>query len=113
MLKQIIFKNIIPTAWCKINHNEMHKNTSKQIIWNNSNIESSKTFLYYKQCQEKSIKYYNTYTITDQINFITLKNCKMYKTNLIKVFKNNTTLLITFIKTERYSVKMITHLHRN
>ena len=57
MLKPIIFKNIIPTAWCKINHNEMHKNTSKQIIWNNSNIESSKTFLYYKQWQEKSIKY--------------------------------------------------------
>ena len=37
------------------------KSIFKQIVWNNSDIKCSYNILYYKQCQEKDIKYKKTY----------------------------------------------------
>ena len=49
--KNKVFVRIILTAWCKINQNET------QVLWNNSDIKCSNNILYYKQWQEKCIKY--------------------------------------------------------
>ena len=55
--KNNVFLKDILIAWCKINYSETQKSISKQIIWNNSDIKCSNTILYYKQWQERGIKY--------------------------------------------------------
>ena len=93
--KNNVFLRNLLTAWCKINQSETQKSISKQFIWNNSDIKCSNNSLYFKQWQEKDIKCIDHIYDNRSKQFITLKNCKIYMTYLIKIILNITTLLIT------------------
>ena len=76
-------KNIL-TAWSKINYKETHRRISKQIIWNNSYIKCDNNIIYYKEWNDKGIKYiehiydYRSNTFYD---FNTLQNLYGINTN--------------------------------
>ncbi|MES9884044.1 MAG: reverse transcriptase domain-containing protein [Sedimenticola sp.] len=56
LIKNVFLSNIVG-AWAKLNYSENPENISKQILWNNSNMKGNGSTFYYKDWDERGIKY--------------------------------------------------------
>ena len=99
----VSLKKSILTTLCKISHSEMQKDISKQIIYGIILTFKVLIIVYIiNNRRKRASNTQKTYTITDQSDFVALKNCKLYTTYMIKIFLNITKLLIMFVQTGRH-----------
>ena len=63
--KSIFLQDII-IAWQKVAHEDLKPITPKTVIWNNSNIRSGNSPLFYQNWLDKGIKLLKIYLTTDQ-----------------------------------------------